>query len=63
MSPRIRLLKISELEDTVGKEALVDTLARFSCPLNKEVESYLKDASRAVQSSRMSSAASDNLKS
>ena len=55
MSPRIRLLKISELEDTVGKEALADTLARFSCPLNKEVESYLKDASRAVQSSRMSS--------
>ena len=55
MSPRIRLLKISELEDTVGKEALADTLAHFSCPLNKEVESYLKDASRAVQSSRMSS--------
>ena len=55
MSPRIRLLKISELEDAVGREALADTLARFSCPLNKEVESYLKDASRAVQSSRMSS--------
>ena len=55
MSPRIRLLKISELEDTVGREALADTLARFSCPLNKEVESYLKDASKAVQSSRMSS--------
>ncbi len=55
MSPRIRLLKISELEDTVGREALADTLARFSCPLNKEVESYLKDASKAVQSSCMPS--------
>ena len=55
MSPRIRLLKISELEDVVGSEALADTLSRFSCPLNKEVELYLKDPSRAVQSSRMSS--------
>ena len=55
MSPRIRLLTISELEDTVGSDALADTLARFSCPLNKEVESYLKESSRAVQSSHMSS--------
>ena len=55
MSPRLSLLTISEFEDTVGSDALADTLARFSCPLNKEVESYLKDFSRAVQSSQMSS--------
>ena len=55
MSPRLSLLTISEFEDTVGSDALADTLARFSCPLNKEVESYLKDSSRAVQSSQMSS--------
>ena len=55
MSSRLSLLTISEFEDTVGSDALADTLARFSCPLNKEVESYLKDFSRAVQSSQMSS--------
>ena len=55
MSPRLSLLTISEFEDTVGSDALADTLARFSCPLNKEVESYLKDSTRAVQSSQMSS--------
>ena len=55
MSPRLSLLTISEFENTVGSDALADTLARFSCPLNKEVESYLKDSSRAVQSSQMSS--------
>ncbi len=55
MSPRLSLLTISEFEDTVGSDALADTLASFSCPLNKEVESYLKDFSRAVQSSQMSS--------
>ena len=55
MSSRLSLLTISEFEDTVGSDALADTLARFSCPLNKEVESYLKDSSRAVQSSQMSS--------
>lgn len=55
MSSRLSLLTISEFEDTVGSDALADMLARFSCPLNKEVESYLKDSSRAVQSSQMSS--------
>ena len=55
MSSRLSLLTISEFEDTVGSDALADTLARFSCPLNKEVESYLRDFSRAVQSSQMSS--------
>ena len=55
MSSRLSLLTISEFEDIVGSDALADTLARFSCPLNKEVESYLKDSSRAVQSSQMSS--------
>lgn len=55
MSARISLLTISELEESVGGEALADTLSRFSCPLNKEVESFLKDSSKAIHSSRMSS--------
>ena len=29
MSPRLSLLTISEFEDTVGSDALADTLARF----------------------------------
>ena len=39
----------------MGAQKLYDLLRSFSCPLNREVELYLKDTSRAVQSSRMSS--------
>jgi len=43
---------IAELEEKFGESALVDFLKTFSCPLNSEVEDFLK--SKAVQSSRLS---------
>ena len=55
MRPGVSIATLQEYEDVMGAQKLNDLLRSFSCPLNKEVESYLKDASRAVQSSRMSS--------
>jgi len=43
---------IAELEAKFGESALVDFLQTFSCPLNSEVEEFLK--SKAIQSSRLS---------
>ncbi len=55
MRSGVSIATLQEYEDVMGTQKLNDLLRSFSCPLNKEVESYLKDASRAVQSSRMSS--------
>lgn len=55
MSAHINVLTLLEAKQSVGASGLAKLLASFSCPLNKEVESYLKDESRAVHSSEMSS--------
>jgi hypothetical protein len=55
MSPEVKLLTLLEARQTIGASGLSELLDSFSCPLNKEVEGFLKDESRAVHSSRMSS--------
>ena len=55
MSDGVRLLTLDEAKQAIGESGLAELIASFSCPLNKEVESYLKDASKAIQSSLMSS--------
>jgi hypothetical protein len=55
MRSGVSIVTLQEYEEVMGAQKLYDLLRTFSCPLNKEVELYLKDTSRAVQSSRMSS--------
>ena len=55
MRSGVSIVTLKEYEEVMGAQKLYDLLRTFSCPLNKEVELYLKDTSRAVQSSRMSS--------
>jgi hypothetical protein len=55
MRSGVSIVTLQEYEEVMGAQKLYDILRTFSCPLNKEVELYLKDTSRAVQSSRMSS--------
>ena len=55
MSTRISLWKLTDFEKAVGEKLFADTLACFSCPLNRDVEDYLKNPKRATNSSRMSS--------
>jgi hypothetical protein len=55
MRSSVSIVTLQEYEEVMGAQQLYDLLRSFSCPLNREVEQYLKDTSRAVQSSRMSS--------
>ena len=55
MSTRISLWKLTDFEKAVGEKLFADTLSCFSCPLNRDVEDYLKNPKRATKSSRMSS--------
>ena len=55
MSTRISLWKLTDFEKAVGEKMFADTLSCFSCPLNRDVEDYLKNPKRATNSSRMSS--------
>ena len=55
MSAGISLVTITELEREAGAEALALMLSRFSCPLNSDIEDYLKNPKRAMNSSLMSS--------
>ena len=55
MSTRISLWKLTDFEKAVGEKMFADTLSCFSCPLNKDVEDYLKNPKRATNSSHMSS--------
>ena len=55
MRSGVSIVTLQEYEEVMGAQKLYDLLRSFSCPLNREVELYLKDTSRAVQSSRMSS--------
>jgi hypothetical protein len=55
MRSSVSIVTLQEYEEVMGAQKLYDLLRSFSCPLNREVELYLKDTSRAVQSSRMSS--------
>ena len=55
MSTRISLWKLTDFEKAVGEKMFADTLSCFSCPLNRDVEDYLKNPKRATNSSHMSS--------
>ena len=53
MRTRINLATLTEYADVMGEEMLNDVLQSFSCPLNAEVESYIKE--KAILSMRKSS--------
>ena len=58
MSAGVSLITLSVAERTLGSDALAEMISRFACPLNKDVEDYLKNPKRATNSSRMSSSVS-----
>ena len=51
----VKLATLQAYGNAMGAQKLRALLASYSCPLNKEVESFLKDESRAVHSGKMSS--------
>ena len=53
MHARINLATLTEYADIMGKEMLNDVLQSFSCPMNAEVENYIKE--KAMLSMRKSS--------
>ena len=55
MSAGINLFTLTEIERNLGVDALAEMLSRFSCPLNSDIEDYLKNPKRAMNSSLMSS--------
>ena len=52
MRTRINLATLTEYADVMGEEMLNDVLQSFSCPMNVEVESYIKE--KAILSMRKS---------
>ena len=58
MSVGVSLITLSVVERTLGSDELTEMISRFSCPLNRDVEDYLKNPKRATNSSRMSSSVS-----
>jgi len=40
MRPGVSIATLQEYEEVMGEQKLNDLLRSFSCPLNKEVESY-----------------------
>ena len=55
MSVGVSLFTLLDIERTLGANKLAEMLSGFSCPLNKDVEDYLKNPKRATNSSHMSS--------
>lgn len=53
MKTRVSIYTLTECEQMMGEDALNVFLQNFSCPINAEVESFLKDKAR--QSLRLSS--------
>ena len=58
MSAGVSLITLSVAERTLGSDELSEMISRFACPLNRDVEDYLKNPKRAINSSRMSSSVS-----
>jgi len=58
MSAGVSLFTLLEIENTLGADKLATMVSRFSCPINSDVEDYLKNPKRAVNSSRRSSSVS-----
>ena len=58
MSAGVSLITLSVAERTLGSDGLTEMISRFACPLNSDVEDYLKNPKRATNSSRMSSSVS-----
>ncbi len=58
MSAGVSLFTFLEIENTLGADKLATIVSRFSCPINSDVEDYLKNPKRAVNSSRRSSSVS-----
>lgn len=58
MSDGVSLFTLLDIERTLGADKLAEVVSRFSCPVNSDVEDYLKNPKRAVNSSRMSSSVS-----
>lgn len=58
MSAGVSLITLSVAERTLGSGELSEMISRFACPLNRDVEDYLKNPKRATNSSRMSSSVS-----
>ena len=58
MSAGVSLITLSVAERTLGSDELSEMISRFACPLNRDVEDYLKNPKRATNSSRMSSSVS-----
>ena len=58
MSAGVSLFTLSVAERTLGSDELSEMISRFACPLNRDVEDYLKNPKRAINSSRMSSSVS-----
>ena len=58
MSAGVSLITLSVAERTLGSDGLAEMISRFACPLNSDVEDYLKNPKRATNSSRMSSSVS-----
>ena len=58
MSAGVSLITLSVAERTLGSDGLTEMISHFACPLNSDVEDYLKNPKRATNSSRMSSSVS-----
>ena len=58
MSAGVSLITLSVAERKLGSDELSEMISRFACPLNRDVEDYLRNPKRATNSSRMSSSVS-----
>ena len=55
MSASVSLFTLTAIERSLGADKLAEMISRFSCPINGDVEDYLRNPKRATNSSRMSS--------
>jgi len=43
MSAGVSVLTLADIERTLGADKLAEMVAHFSCPINKDIEDYLKN--------------------
>jgi len=54
MPTDVSVFTLTDIEKTLGADKLAEMLSHFSCPINSDIEDYLKNPDRATNSSHMS---------
>ena len=55
MSASVSVFTLTAIERSLGADKLAELISRFACPVNSDVEDYLRNPKRAINNSHLSS--------